>query len=424
MSLTLIFFLGSVGVFSILSIFRHPFYGILLYLVQYFVNPKIFWWGAPVSNVKWTILTAALVVFSCLIHYKKIARKNNKTIFWMWAFLGLSITISATIAVHNGVSWKFTYHFFTFVVTWYMVAWVITTEKQYRYFILLLILCSFYLGYASLGKRRIRGRLESIGPTDSIGSNQFAQIMVAVVPLTIPFLVYGNKMEKIICILSLPFIFNAIILCNSRGAMVAFAGGLLLGFLRAPPRLRKRIILIVIVALPLFFKLMDTNFRERISSLWSHSEEEDVSTGRLYIWQCGLELALDHKLGTGGGGFKILSKGYMPEMNRNRGAHNTYLLVLSEQGIIGLCVYLLICFYAWKDLRMAIAQQPKEQSFFTLCVTALQISLFCTFINNFFTSRLYYEFFYMQSALAFVVKNLSTPKASENEEDNDKQQRT
>ncbi len=84
-----------------------------------------------------------------------------------------------------------------------------------------------------------------------------------------------------------------------------------------------------------FLYLADTSFLERSKSIKT-SIEKDGGTGRFDIWKHGLEMAKDHPFGVGGGGFEYLSSQYMPPELLTRGnvraSHNTYLLILVEQG--------------------------------------------------------------------------------------------
>lgn len=73
---------------------------------------------------------------------------------------------------------------------------------------------------------------------------------------------------------------------------------------------------------------------ERFANLWT-----DLETGRLPIWRAAMAMALDHPVvGHGWGSFDILVDGYRdaPTGLDTSYAHNDYLQVFAETGIIGL----------------------------------------------------------------------------------------
>jgi len=68
---------------------------------------------------------------------------------------------------------------------------------------------------------------------------------------------------------------------------------------------------------------------------------DSSSQVRLYVWLAAVKMIQDHPLGVGYGLFKF----YLPDYSqvyRFRAAHNTYLLLAAETGILGLLAFLLI----------------------------------------------------------------------------------
>ena len=73
---------------------------------------------------------------------------------------------------------------------------------------------------------------------------------------------------------------------------------------------------------------------ERFANLWT-----DLETGRLPIWRAAIAMALDHPVfGHGWGSFDFLVDGYRdtPTGLDTSYAHNDYLQVFAETGIVGL----------------------------------------------------------------------------------------
>ncbi|MCU7923843.1 MAG: O-antigen ligase family protein, partial [Candidatus Thiodiazotropha sp. (ex Dulcina madagascariensis)] len=165
-------------------------------------------------------------------------------------------------------------------------------------------------------------------------------------------------------------------------------------------------------------------------SLWTSSTQSEdalneLSTGRVAIWMYGLEMAKDHPLGVGPEGFRELSRFYMPEENLTvhpgaeygvRAAHNSYLQVLVEQGVLGLIVYMIICFYTL-FLLIDSAKQIKKSgisgSFLDLLIVVLNISFVVSLMGGMFGSQVYYEFFWWQVVISLVAHSMTKQIISE-----------
>jgi O-antigen ligase len=273
---------------------------------------------------------------------------------------------------------------------------------------------------------RAADRLEGYGTGDTANANQFGVLLISIIPFTIPFIFHGKWYERLICLLGLPFLINTFILCNSRGAAVAFILGLMLVMLLLPDKVIRRYILLgVLVSIPTLIYLADAQFIDRMETLMSTkdaaSDEDDIaqlSSGRTVIWGYGLDMAKDYPMGVGPNGFKKLARFYMPpevltftpgKENGSRAAHNTYLQTLVEHGVIGLIIILLMMLHSLLLLRSSlkkIQETQKTNSFLGLSVFALALSLSTTIFAGLTSSRVFYEFFWWQIALSVVMYSL------------------
>jgi len=89
---------------------------------------------------------------------------------------------------------------------------------------------------------------------------------------------------------------------------------------------------------------------ERFANLWT-----DLETGRLPIWRAAITMALDHPIfGHGWGSFDFLVDGYReaPTGLDTSYAHNDYLQVFAETGVVGLAFVLwLLALFARRAVR-------------------------------------------------------------------------
>jgi len=272
---------------------------------------------------------------------------------------------------------------------------------------------------ASFEGEFVHGRLEYTGPADAASSNEFGMLLAAMCPLLLPFLLKGRWYERVFAAAALVLFLHALVMCNSRGALVAFAGAAVYGLYATRGRMRLIVAGACVVAAAATLYLASEYFVQRMSSLWStnlSSEEavNDLSTGRVAIFRYGLAMARDHPFGAGPDGFRALSRFYMPAENLTvhpgalygvRAAHNSYLQVLVEQGILGLLVFLWICVAAFGSLHRAIRTVRETgcaDGFLGLTVLGLGMSVVASLVGGVFGAQVYYEFFWWQVALSAV----------------------
>lgn len=410
----------------VLALWKGPFWGLIVYANVYFNTPEpsINWWAAYLPITRWSLLTTIVMVASFVLHWRAVAKNRLKSVHMAFLFLLLTTMITYSIAFDRVEAVKHNTMLMSYCITAFCIVKCIREEWQFRLFFLFVIGFATKLSInAHLYGRRIHARLENIGTADTFGSNEFALLLAAIIPFTIPFIVKGKRYERILAVLSLPFLFNAFILCNSRGAFVSMVLSLFVVFLfMADAKIRKVILVSSVCAGALFLYLSDEYFIQRLSTLLgaeeamgSRGEVNELSSGRIEIWRYGLRMVEDHPFGAGPNGFKQLARFYMPqevltfhpgEQYGMRAAHNTYLQVLVEQGYFGLILFAGMCLYTMRLLYAAfkrIRRGGEIDQFWKFTVFAVTISLCSILFGGLFNSRVYYEFFWWQIALSVVA---------------------
>lgn len=426
-----------------LALKRAPFWGLLAYMNVYFnsPNPRLNWWAQYLPFDRWSLITSIILLASVAIHWNKTSNHNFASAKWIPWFIALSIIIASTNALNKEVAYHYVYLLFTYGLIVFIIVKSIVDFQQLRFFLLALIGFIGYLSFSAyLYGERVNGRLENFGSADANGANEFSLLIIGIMPFMFAFLRYGKTYEKLICLASLPFVINAFILCNSRGSTVALAGALILAALViADGEIRKKLLIGIIVFLPAFVYLADDEFTERFTSLVGVSEAiddattaRDFSSGRTEIWTYGLEMMNDNPLGAGPGGFSELARFYMPvdvltfrqgTLYGGRSAHNTYLQVLVEQGVLGLVIWVGMCLQTCLILRRSFrmtSKLSKHALFWKSNVFALNVSFFSVLIAGMINSRIYYEFFWWQIAMSIVVYALLQKLTRKDSADNER----
>ena len=417
MSLHALFYLVIVFIGWVASIFLNPLWGLLTYAFVYFNIPQCQWWGYQVPDIRWSLTSAMILVISSLLHYQslsKIKLISIKSLKWLIALLILMIIISPSSPCPE--TWRRVYDFFRYVAIFILIVKIIKDYQGYKYFIWLFLGEILYLSYLAHYYFR-GGRLDGIGTPDATNANMFAALLLTSIPLLGNLILYGKKVEKIGVLLSIPVIIDAFIMCASRGAFIGLVCMLIAMIITADKKVRKYMMIIaVIIAISLYF-LIDETYKRRLATLFhtdSIASAKEVSSGRFEIWQYGLKMLKDYPFGTGGGGFMYLSPIYLPKRLiestvGQRASHNTYLMVLIEQGPLGLVLFLGFLLSIFKSLhkikqKVLFLEDKKHLYYESL---AIQSSLIGLLTASFFIDRLYFEVLYWLCALAVVVEYLS-----------------
>lgn len=404
----------------------------MTYLFVYFIppNPIIYWWAQPIPDLRWSFLSAIILIIGCVLHSNQLNNISLASIGaarWLVAFLVLSLIISF-FAVDYDRSFARCYDFFRYVVVVYLMVKCLNTEYQLKRTVLLILLCGFFLGYQAYTTPRRGGRLEGVGIPDAFDANGFALLLGTMIPLGLPALMSKDKLLMYSLPVSMVFMLNAIVLCNSRGSTLAvFVAVLSILWFTNITKLRIKMLFLGLLGACVFLYLADPVFLERFQTLKT-SAEEDRGSGRLDVWKHGYKMVHDYPMGTGGDGFQILSPYYIPEnMLTKKGvkaAHNTYLLIVVEQGYFGLVIYmgfLLHLFLLLKKGRKTVVlnegksaiEQGQGNLFLYTLTIALEGCLIGHMVGCIFTGRLYYEYIYILGGLSISSYYVIRKKYSE-----------
>ncbi len=397
---------------------RGPLYGVMTYMFVYFIAPlgRVYWWAYAIPNLRWSLSSFLVLITGCLFQPKKLSRIRIGDIGpgkWLVAFLLLSVCVSF-FAIRPDKSFERCYDFMRYVLIYYMIVKCIKEEKQFEWITLLILLCGFFMGYTAKNKPRHGGRLENVGVPDAFDSNGFALLLATMVPFAFPALLSNNKYLKWCTVPCAAFIVNAIVLCNSRGGMLSLIVIFIsFVFFTNVAKFRKLLLILGMVGICGFLFLADNTFWDRFSTV-KDSAGEDRGSGRLDIWLEGLQMVKDYPMGTGGLGFKALSPIYISNLTAGgiRGPHNTYLLILVEQGPLGLVIYLCLNIHVFWLLRKArkiiiknegrkkMSRSSGGELYLYLLNVAITASLAGHSFGAIFGSRVYYEYYYYMLGIA------------------------
>jgi len=358
MSLTLLIWLALLGALVVLS-FKRPAYGVALYMLIFFAEPDLWWWGKVIGGYRWSLyggiaLLIAVLVSRLIGSSREPSRGGRAGRFLGW--IAVAMLVNATIVhlllapsttISSGPYWLLA----KFVLLFFLISAAIRTREDLRTVLLSIVLGAGYIGYECTindrGHMR-QGRLEGVGAPGATGANQLASLMVTVLPITGAFFLAGKPWEKMLMLPIAPFILNVVILCDSRGAFLSLILSVVVLVFFAPPRVRKRVLMLVCLGgVATWMLLGDPRIVERFMTTFASKEHRDHSAqGRMDYWIAGLRMLGDHPIGTGGNGFKkVYGPRYIIAVNGEdfsaRSIHEWYINEACEWGIQGLFLRLL-----------------------------------------------------------------------------------
>jgi len=259
---------------------------------------------------------------------------------------------------------------------------------------------------------------QAFGPF--INRHHFAGYMELALALPLGLVFTGSieREKKFIYLFAAGLMAVALIMTNSRGGLISLFAELL--FLVATMGLRRRhkhkkreseehkpriksaaakagLALAMVVAL--FGSVVLLGGEEALTRMVGSVNTDDPTTGRAHFWSVTVDIIKHHPLvGTGLGAFGVVYTGYDSRngMYRLEQAHNDYLQVLSDGGIVGAVLGL---FFVVGLFRMGFARRESRDDFRRGVATGALAGCFAVLIHSFFDFTLHTP----ANALLFLV---------------------
>ena len=394
----LLLFSGIVG-----SIIYHPFLGIMGYILTYNINPAGHWWGSPLVEwgVRYSLFLAGATALGIILHWSKLKVKKvfESQEILLVIFLGV-VWLSIPLGVGFNIEGSNAVKMAKVIVILLMACHVITTLSRYEAMIWTLIVAGLYLGfetYVAPNWMFRGGRLDvGIGGSDFREGNFLGAHFAMLLPFLGVMFIKGGWKSKVLCLISGVFVTNSIILCRSRGIFLAMAVGIISAIVFSIPKQRKKILIGVGIAIVGAILLTDPGFWVRMEQIDPDTVQTERSAlGRLLAWEASLSMISDYPLGVGEGNFKAIIGKYNPRM-AGRDTHNTFLRCLTELGVQGAFVLLLLignAFWILFRLKKQIQGLPHKADFIWH-IYALKIALIIYLVSGIFITQTYIEEFY------------------------------
>ena len=196
----------------------------------------------------------------------------------------------------------------------------------------------------------------------------------------------------------------------SRGALLGGGAMLLLLWLKSSHKFRIGFSLILVVVA--VYAIMPEQWFARMNSIDDYQQDASAM-GRINAWYFAINVAKDNFMG---GGFKVFMPKmfllYAPNPLDYHVAHSIYFQVLGDHGFIGLALFLLLMFLAWRSgTRIKKYCKDKfELKWAADLATMIQVSIVGYAVGGAFLSLPYYDLYYYLIALLVLLEKLTILK--------------
>ena len=221
-----------------------------------------------------------------------------------------------------------------------------------------------YWGFGQAAVQHITGKTNDYRLAGPIGDpNFYAQILLVLIPLALDRLWRESTIwARLMATYALFVCSWAFIFTFSRGGLVALAIALGIMFIRRPPRpaiivTSAIIVLLMIPWIPSDYTARITTIFEAASSLIDDGETDTAMQGRLSENLVGWQIFMAHPiLGVGLNNYPVHYRRYAQRIgldlrHEDRSAHNLYLQIAAETGLLGLTTFGLLLWIMFRGLR-------------------------------------------------------------------------
>lgn len=378
------------------------FWMICFYLFFEYVRPQLIY--PAIDFLPWTQLVLIGAVLGCFLD--KTVRWVPSSINILLVVLYVVILASSYFAYFPETSYENLSKYYLWVIIYFLIINIINTKKRYFIFLCIFILASFKLSLSLTITWARRGFSFTdwglMGPQGFFqNSGELAIQMLVFWPIALAFAHFVKPhVSKLLYYLLLLMPVTAIMVilgASSRGAQLALICQLLVmnyRYIFTP-----KVMIALAITLTLIWNVLPKEQKQRFEEMG----EDRTSVQRILYYKNGLKMIKDHPaLGVGYFNFAPYFEQYYPDdviLSRAELPHNIFLQMGTDTGLVGLTVYLLLIFIAFKKSKRLICIVSSGKNL-RLGFYA-NISLIGFIVSGQFVTVAYYPYFWIH--LAFVV---------------------
>jgi probable O-glycosylation ligase (exosortase A-associated) len=283
----------------------------------------------------------------------------------------------------------------------------------------LFAIISYVNGNFLIQNRQSTGRVMGIVQGMFGNPNDLALSLNVLLPLAVAFALCARGWQRLFYFVCTAMLTVGVVVTFSRGGFLGLVAAGLVLLWKLGRRNRGLAVLAFVLATGFFLAVMPAGYSNRLTTIFSMEEDlTGSSQARRELLNRATEVASNHLLiGVGMGNFHIYSI-------REQVAHNSYLEIAAELGLIGLLAYLILILSPLRSLRrlegetrnhqrgtlVGSLQTPESETYYLS--VALQASLAAYIVCSFFGSVQYLWHLYYLVAYSFALKQIHVRQES------------
>jgi O-Antigen ligase len=396
MSATALLFVLLFAAGCLMALARHPIYGVMTYVLLFYVSPADRWWGQGVTlGVRWALIAAVITMLALLIHRPPRPAIPMLRQPLMWGFIAFVawVALQGFWAIDTEQHSSLVGYYLKYVVAMYLIYRSVDSEDNLKRFMWAHVLgCTYIAWVAFTGADG--GRFDDFGGAGIGDANSGALTIVTGILAAASLFLAGASKAKAGAVAAMPIMVNAVVATISRSGFLAFGtAGLVYNYF-APKKHAKWIRILSVAGLGLFLALTNPVYWARIQSIKYQGEQvEGVDTGakRLVLIQAQSRMFQEHPLGCGSRCTDALSPMYLDQKQlagapgqEQRSSHNTFMTMLVDHGVPGAAAYLLMVLWTVRALLRLKREYVERDDFLAQVLPAVAGGLIAIIVGDMF----------------------------------------
>jgi len=391
---------------------RRPFVGVCLVVAFFHLNLRVL--GAGLDDIRFQFVITLVLLISYILNREQLNAQPNPThasMRWLFAFLGMTFVTTIWAAVSSELAFESAVDFAKVVLFSWLLLKTVKTEKEVTILMYVTFAGMWYVSFmAQWGVDYGWLDIEEAGvATGGTGAH-----LMMFMPLLILFALYGSWRERLASIFIIPFVLNFLpnTASGSRSTLVMLVTSMAFMLVFTPGKMRLKIMIPILAAGVIFvLVLTPPQYWEDMASILSPTSESS-SNSRFIINEATFEIIREYPEGIGYNNYPLISMKYLPEEvlteEGSRDAHNSYLKVIAEFGLVGFIIWMVAFLLAYRDFRkvrktIKSGERPSRLQLFAL---AFELGLLGITVGIFTHSYNDLDTLYWFIALSCIVRNL------------------
>ncbi|PJE80919.1 hypothetical protein CI610_00077 [invertebrate metagenome] len=336
--------------------------------------------------------------------------------FFSWVVVSILFSSYMPIAFDS-----FTSVYLKISIMLFAIAWLMTRAYHFRIAHLAIVFCGVSVGCVALYNQMNHiGLVESTRvtiPGTSLGDpNDLALVLSFPLSFAIAlFMTEGTgKIAKGIGLVSFGICMLAIIATQSRGGLLASVA--IMAFF-AMKVIRSRLVVMSAGSFMLMLLMVVAGISERQSGGDVSGRMDESAQGRIHAWETAINMTLHNPLT--GVGLSLFLDNYWnyarhaPDQGLAHVTHNTWLQIMSETGLVGFILFLLLIAGIFRSIHRSVAllEQSRGSPYYDPYLLAIAMGTFVGLIgfcvSGTFLSQGFLWPFYIMAALGIALAHFT-----------------